>query len=77
MVSVSNGQVSVSVLVSDDEVSVLVSVSDDEAETPSQQVAQDANLLSKCVPLMDWKSKMATVTCKESMKKKRLNQILT
>ena len=35
MVSVSNGQVSVSVLVSDDEVSVLVSVSDDETETPS------------------------------------------
>ena len=35
VVSVSNGQVSVSVLVSDDEVSVLISVSDDEAETPS------------------------------------------
>ena len=35
VVSVSNGQVSVSVLVSDDEVSVLVLVSNDEAETPS------------------------------------------
>ena len=38
MVSVSNGQVSFSVLVSDDEVSVsddVVSVSDDEAEIPS------------------------------------------
>ena len=35
VVSVLNGQVSISVLVSDDEVSVSVSVSDDEAETPS------------------------------------------
>ena len=35
VVSVSNGQVLVSVSVSNDEVSVLVSVSDYEAETPS------------------------------------------